>query len=462
MTGPTVGPVVGPHSGGVRPGQIRPLLRMVVAAAGRGRAVLVAATTSLVCGLLLVGVSIVRLGDTPGYGYGIGQEHLFQPIAEPGTRGGVIVAIILMQLPLLLLLDQAVRLGSTSRHRRYAALAVAGATRRDLRRWATVEVGAPAAVGAVLGVPVWWLLRQLLGHQLADKGIGALVPTAVGPGPWALAVIAAVCGYGTWAGRRSGSQMTALLAASRGVRRPPRPWGALVIVAVLFLFGKQLNGSLDSELPLFGDIVLLAVGVAGLAPWTAYRVAGVVARLARTVPTLLAARRLTADARPAGRAAAAIGAVALTIGVVAAFTRSILRGNWDPGEYLVPAYVAAACAVAATLVIATSLAVHSAETVLERRREMAALVANGVPASALVSSQRTECLIATVPLALAGTLFGGFGYGLADGLDAVMTGYILLATTAVALVVVGAVWVTTRMLRPWVMDAVSLEQLRTE
>jgi hypothetical protein len=124
--------------------------------------------------------------------------------------------------------------------------------------------------------------------------------------------------------------------------------------------------------------------------------------------------------------------------------------------------MAAACAVAATLVIATSLGVHSAETVLERRREMAALVANGVPASTLVTSQRTECLIATVPLAVAGTSFGGFGFGLADALDTVMTGYILLATAFVALVVVGAVWVTTRMLRPWVMDAVSVEQLRTE
>ena len=459
MTGPTVRPVAGPRPAGVRPGQVRPLLQMVVAAGGRGRAVLVAGTTSLVCGLLLVGVSILRLGDTPQYDYPIGQ-HLFQPIAEPGTRGGVIVAIILMQLPLLLLLDQAVRLGSTSRHRRYAALAVAGATRRDLNRWATVEVGAPAAAGAVLGIPVWWLLRQLLGHQLADRDIGALVPTTVGPGPWALVVIAAVCGYGMWAGRRAGSQMAALLSASRGVRRPPRPWGALVIVGALLLFSEFLDK--QSELLAFCDIVLLAVGVAGLAPWTAYTVAGVVARTARTVPTLLAARRLTADARPAGRAAAAIGAVALTIGVVAAFTRSILRGNWDPGEYLVPAYVAAACAVGATLVIATSLAVHSAETVLERRREMAALVANGVPASTLVASQRTECVIATVPLAVAGTLFGGFGYGLVDGLDVVMTGYILLATAAVALVVVGAVWVTTRLLRPWVMDAVSLEQLRTE
>lgn len=461
MTSP-VRPVTGPDAAGVRPGRIRPPLQMVVAAAGRGRAVLVAATTSLVCGLLLVGVSILRLGDTGQYGHPIGREHLFQPIADPGTRGGVIVAIILMQLPLLLLLDQAVRLGSTSRHRRYAALAVAGATRRDLARWATVEVGAPAAVGAVLGVPVWWLLRELLGHQLVDRGIGGLVPTTVGPGTWAMAVIAAICGYGMWAGRRAGGPVTALLSASRGVRRPPRPWGALVILGALLLFGRLLTGGMDSELLMFADVVLVAVGVSGLAPWTAYQVAAIVARFAGTVPTLLAARRLTSDARPAGRAAAAIGAVALTIGVVAAFTRSILRGNWDPGEYLVPAYVAAACAVAATLVIAASLAVHSAETVLERRREMAALVANGVQPSCLVASQRTECLIATLPLAIAGTLLGGFGFGLTDGLDAVMTGYILIATTVMGLGVLAAVWVTTWMLRRWVMDAVSLEQLRTE
>ena len=457
MTGPTVG--TGPHAAGVRPGRLRPLLPMVVAGAGRGRAVLVVATTSLVCGLLLVGASILRLGDTPGYGSVFGPGHLFQPIADPGTRGGVIVAIVLMQLPLLLLLDQAVRLGSTSRHRRYAALAVAGATCRDLRRWATVEVGAPAAAGAVLGVPVWWLLRLLLGHQLADREIGALVPTTVGPGPWALAVIAAVCGYGVWAGRRAGSQMTALLSASRGVRRPPRPWGALVLFGALLLFAKFLDA--DSEFLGFCAVVALAVGVAGLAPWTAHRVAVFVARAAGTVPTLLAARRLTSDARPAGRAAAAIGAVGLTMGVVAVLTRIILQRNLDPGGYL-PVYVAAACALAAMLVIATSLAVHSAETVLERRREMAALVANGVPVSALVASQRAECLIATVPLALAGTLLGGFGYGLFAGLDTAMTGCVLLATAAVALVVVGAVWATTRMLRPWVMDAVSLEQLRTE
>ena len=49
-----------------------------------------------------------------------------------------------------------------------------------------------------------------------------------------------------------------------------------------------------------------------------------------------------------------------------------------------------------------------------------------------------------------------------DGLDDVMTCYIFLATAVVALGLSGAVWATTRMLRPWVMDAVSLEQLRTE
>src|SRR3954447_3635212 len=100
---------------------------MMTSAAGHRRAALVAGTTAVVCGLLLVGASILRLPSGPQDAYGYGPAPLWQPVAEPGTRPGVIVGIVLMQLPLLLLLDQAVRLGSTGRQRRYAALAVAGA-----------------------------------------------------------------------------------------------------------------------------------------------------------------------------------------------------------------------------------------------------------------------------------------------------------------------------------------------
>ena len=84
---------------------------------------------------------------------------------------------MLVAVPVALLLDQCVRLGSAAQRRRYQALTVAGATGGDLRRWGAVEAGGPALAGAVLGVPVWLLLRLLLGDGLANSSQGTLVPT---------------------------------------------------------------------------------------------------------------------------------------------------------------------------------------------------------------------------------------------------------------------------------------------
>lgn len=103
-------------------------------------------------------VSIARLGTTgvQFIAQPIGEDsHLLSAVAEPGTRPGVVLGAVLLTVPVLLLLDQAVRLGSTGQQWRYAALATAGATRQDLRRWASIEVALPAFAGAVMGLGVW-------------------------------------------------------------------------------------------------------------------------------------------------------------------------------------------------------------------------------------------------------------------------------------------------------------------
>ena len=53
----------------------------------------------------------------------------------------------------------------------------------------------------------------------------------------------------------------------------------------------------------------LVLGLLALAPWVAYRIGRAVAARSSTVAFLIAGRRLATDARPAGRAAAALGAV---------------------------------------------------------------------------------------------------------------------------------------------------------
>ncbi|CAI9417643.1 FtsX-like permease family protein [Nocardioides sp. T2.26MG-1] len=444
---------------------MRPLAVTVVLAAGRGRAALVVVTTAATAALLLVAAAISRVDGSDSWN-GPAQEPLLAPIRDPGTRPGAVLTVVLLTVPVLLLLDQAVRLGSTGQHRRYAALSVAGATRRDLRRWAAVEVGLPALAGALLGVPGWWLLREVLGHRLAEHG-AALVPTTVGPGPWTLPVVLVVAAYGALVGRRRGSRATALVARG-GQRSAPRPWSALlVLVGVGVLVVISGRGGSSSPLGLtwlISAVVLVTLGSVGLAPWAAHAAGAVAARRAQRAPTLLAARRLHANPRPAGRAAAAVGAVGLTTGVLGVFVADVVQStsSYDRDDYLVPASVVGVCALLAVALIATSIAVHSVETTGEHRRETAALLATGVPVSALRAAQRTECLLTTLPLTLAGSVAGSLGYGWLVGASPVAYAGGLAALVLVALVVGVSVVAATALVRPWLDAAVDPANLRTE
>ncbi len=434
-----------------------PLVVTMVRAGGLGRAVLIVITTALTTGLLLVAVSIARLD-------GAAREVLFEPIADPGTRGGAIFAVALMTVPLLLLLDQAVRLGSSSRHRRYAALNVAGATRRDLRRFGAFEVGAPALAGSLLGVGVWGILRALLG-QGALGDVGAMVPSQTGPGWWGVLVVAAVAAYGVVVGMRVGSRTAHLVRASRGMRPPPRPWSAgLLVLAAALLIVLPGASNVEGQLLAIPMLALTVAGLAGLAPWAAYQTASWLQPRATSAAMVLATRRLMADARPAGRAAAAVGAVAFAGGAAGAFTADLQAGydGFEPARTASLAVVVTALLLA-TLTIAGTLAVHSTEVLLERRREMAALVATGVPEQVIVSSQRLESTLATMPMTVIGVLIGSLGYALASGGVTVLGFLIILGSIAATVAAVAlATRLSVHLVRPWVHDAVQPQHLRTE
>lgn len=441
---------------------MRSLALTIVTAGGRGRAALVVATTAVTSGLLLVALAIVRLWEVGGLGRGM-HEPLLMPIADEGTRPGAVLAVLLLTMPVLLLLNQAVRLGSPGQQRRYAALSVAGATRRDLRRWAAIEVGGPALAGAVLGIPLWWLLRQVLGHGLADH-TGALVPTTVGPGVWAVLVVAAVATYGVLVGRLAGSRATA--AVERGAEsRPPGPWPLLLVLAGILVLSGRFGPSVESLVGIFTGLLLALAGVVGAASWAAHLAGSVAARRATSAAMLMAGRRLQNDPRPAGRAAAAVGAVGLTAGVLGSFVGDVLSTQDDIGdvdEYLVPSVVVGVCALFAAGLVALSLAVHSVETTLERRREMAALAATGVPASTVGSAQRLECLLLTLPSAIVCSALGAVGGMWVMSANSVASLGALAAVISVSLVVALSSYAATAVVQPWLRAAVDPGNLRTE
>jgi uncharacterized membrane protein len=447
----------------------------MVRSAGWGRAALLAACTAVVSGLLLVVSAVLSLPDNP-------EEQLFGVVRDVGTRGGFAFGTVMLGLPALLLLFQAVRLGTSARERRLAALRLAGATPGDVRRIGALEVGAPAFVGAVGGLGVYWLLRTLLSDMTyTEKNMGPngetaqvslrLVPTSVSPTWWQfLLVVVGVTLLGVLTGLLAGRgvMVTPLGVARRTTIRPPRPWGLLVMAAGVAVglmeigFYNSMPGAIEVLVPLLA-LALLIFGMISLAPWTAYVVGKRVAARATSGPVLLAARRLATDPRPAGRAAAAVGAIGLVAGGSAAMLSDLLSGsNYDRFYFIGVALVVAALLVALVAVVG-SLSVHSVESLLDRKRSVAALVALGSSTDVLIRSQRWEVGLVAMPMSVIGTLLGAVGLGLPLG-DAVSLWWVICTVTALV-ATTGLLWlsilVAVRLTRPWTLSAADPANLRT-
>jgi cation transporter-like permease len=434
-------------------------------AGGLARSALLAGCTAAVSGLLLVAVALLLLSDSA-------DEQLASFVRDGGTRGGVVFAVLLLTLPPLLLLDQAVRLGSGNGDRRLAALRVAGATPAEVRRLGAIEVGIPTSVGAVLGIGVFAVLRELLGGRAYDPGTYygsnfAVVPTSGAPNPWQVVVVVivvAVAGtfVGWWASR---AVVESPLGVTRRERkRSPRPWGFLLLLLAVALTPTALSGDHSTDFVAFIVIALIVGALVMLAPWVAYVIAQRLARRTDRPESLLAAQRIIAEPGAAGRAAGAIGGIALVSGGVVGFVLAVRdSGTSGDSSYMAGAILVAISLLVGLLVAAGSMAVHSVESLLDRRREVAFLAASGMLESELELAARREITVVALPLAAIGSALGAAtlpaigGDPLAELILAVVLGVVITVTL---------VWLASalavRAVRPWARRAASPLNLRTE
>ena len=430
----------------------------LVRAGGWPRALLLAACTAVVTALLLVVIAYLELPVDP-------DEWLMSVVADSGTRGGAAGGALMLTLPPLLLLHQVVRFGTAARERRLAALRLAGATPAEVRLLGAIEVGIPSAVGALLGVLLFWLLRAVAGGVRHDDvrtpamyyahvrrlfGGAHLVPTTVAPPAWAyVAVVVGVALLGVAVGLFATRAVVAtpLGLVRRARRRAPRPWGlVLIVLAIVLATGYTSAGWYDrmddSEDQIFG-VVLVAmalIGLMSLAPWLAWLTGRVAAARASSVAVVLGARRLVHDPRPAGRAAAAAGGIGLVAGGWAVFVADV---SGDSEGYAGPLALVALALLAALVVVVGSLAVHSVEQVLDRRPSIAALAAMGTPRSVVAASQRWELGLVAIPIATIGALAGAVFMASIEwhpGTATALVGAPLVTGALVWLAVVISVW----------------------
>ena len=462
--------------------------------AGWSRAALLAGTTAVATALVLVALTMLLLPSQP-------VEALFSLVAEPGLRWGTAFATTLLVLPLLLMLNQVVRLGTASRERRLAALRLAGATPGEVRRIGAIEVGLPVTVGAMSGPLVFVLLRALFGGQRVVPGEGmhvvdltvtppsdvvsysrldsglSLIPTSVTPAWWQMvAVVAVVAAAGVVTGSLASRHLVASpLGVRRRVRRPaPRPWGLLLVGTGLGAVAVAASGVFGrGQAVVMTGMLLVVLGIIALGPWVAFRAGQRAARRTSDPATLIAAGHLVNDPRPAGRAAAAVGAISIVSGVAAVMEVGVFfYSSFIDPFFLISFALVGGALILVLLVIASTLSVHAAESLVDRRRVFAALVAAGTPVLVLRDALRREAMLTAMPMSVGGVLVGAVVAGAVGAASADSTGTPMVNLTGLLVVcgqaafTVGLTWaairIAIRAVEPRLTQATAPANLRTE
>ncbi|MDN0196879.1 FtsX-like permease family protein [Streptomyces sp. S.PNR 29] len=379
------------------------------------RIALTATGAALATGFALATVALTSLRGS--YDVSVGHGLL----DEPGTRSGVIVALLLLLVPVLGFLGQCARIGAVHRDRRLAGLRLAGATPWQVRRIAALETGLTCLLGSalatVLAVP---LLLRLWGEPtaLAWAGIAvvALGVPVLGAAAGALALRRVVASPLGWVRR----------ARPRTGRGPGLLFlGAVLLLAVVALaavvttstYRNRPDGPWQAPMVVLGLVLAVGSGAVWLAGVTAGLTGRLLAVRARSAATLIAAERLRDDPWAPARTHAAVLVVTVA-GTGFVGVRQGLLGELngkdqlaaDMSFYTTGLNLTAAAILVALAITLSGLAVGTAESLATRRRGLAAQAAAGVPQPVLGRALLLETALPLAPaLLLAGV--GGMAIG---------------------------------------------------
>ena len=254
---------------------------------------------------------------------------------DPGGGAGAIdlilsVVALAVLAPVLIFIATATRLSAARREERFAAMRLAGATRRQVSLLAATESTVAGILGVAAGFGIFFLLRvpaagiPLIGQPFfpAELTLSLRDVLAVAIGVPVFAAVAARLAL-----RRV--RISPLGVARRATPKPPRAWRMVPLLAGLAELGfwtvhghpASAGGQVQAFVSSFA-LILVGLFIAG--PWLTMTAARAMARWTSRPGTLLAARRLADDPRAAFRAVSGL-VLALfitTVAVVAIATQN--------------------------------------------------------------------------------------------------------------------------------------------
>ena len=250
----------------------------------------------------------------------------------PASATDLILSVVALAMlaPVLIFIATATRLSAARREQRFAAMRLAGATRRQVSLLAATESTAAAILGVAAGFGIFFLLRipvagiPFIGEPFfpSDLSLSLLDVLVVAIGvPVAAAVAARLALHRV--------RISPLGVARRATPKPPRAWRVVPLLAGLAeLAFWTIHGhpaSIPGQVQAFvSSFALIIVGLFIAGPWLTMAAAGVMARRTSRPGTLIATRRLADDPRAAFRAVSGL-VLALfitTVAVVAITTQN--------------------------------------------------------------------------------------------------------------------------------------------
>ncbi len=250
----------------------------------------------------------------------------------PASATDLILSVVALAIlaPVLIFIATATRLSAARREERFAAMRLAGATRKQVSLLAATESTAAAILGVAAGFGIFFLLRTpvagipFIGEPFfpSDLSLSPLDVLVVAIGVPVAAAVAARLAL-----RRV--HISPLGVARRATPKPPRAWRVVPLLAGLAELGFwTIHGhpaSIPGQVQAFvSSFALIIAGLFIAGPWLTMAAARAMARWTSRPGTLIAARRLADDPRAAFRAVSGL-VLALfitTVAVVAITTQN--------------------------------------------------------------------------------------------------------------------------------------------
>jgi len=263
----------------------------------------------------------------PGGGDVLNPKGLnYTPPNAPAGKSAVdlILSVVALAIlaPVLIFIATATRLSAARREERFAAMRLAGATRRQVSLIAATESAVAGTGGVAAGFGVFFLLRipvariPLIGQPFfpAELSLSLTDILAVAVGVPVFAAVAARLAL-----RRV--QISPLGVARRATPRAPQPWRTVPLLVGLAELGfwtvRGHPASVSGQIQAFASsFALILVGLFIAGPWLTMAAARGMARWTSRPGTLMAARRLADDPGAAFRAVSGL-VLALFITTVA-------------------------------------------------------------------------------------------------------------------------------------------------